>query len=144
MLESLFKIVQKISEYAPPSKFAQRKISRIRPCWSKSEGCEILAPLAKIRSRKKKCYGRNFEFWTLPLNQRGTNHVGPTLIQWQRSKLKIAAVTFFFTAPSPLIFFFTFDLTLTGYNYGSKTPNLENYHIFRMLWTCPLTWYHPR
>ena len=93
-------------------------------CCSKSKDCEILAPLAKIRSRKKKCYGRNFEFWTLPLNQRGTNHVGPTLIQWQRSKLKIAAVGFFFTPPSPLIFFFTFDLTLTGYNCSLKPPNL--------------------
>ena len=29
-------------------------------CWSKSDNCEILAPLAKIRSRKKKCCGHNF------------------------------------------------------------------------------------
>ena len=65
-------------------------------CCSKSDDCEILAPLAKIRSRKKKNHGRNFQFWALPLNQRGTNHDGPTLIQWQRSKLKITAVVFFF------------------------------------------------
>ena len=32
---------------------------------------------------------------------RGTNRVGPTLIQWQRSKLIIVAVSFFVT---PLIF----------------------------------------
>ena len=30
-------------------------------CCSKSEDCEILAPLAKIGSRKKKTHGRNFE-----------------------------------------------------------------------------------
>ena len=64
-------------------------------CCSKSKDCEILAPLAKIRGVTKKRHGHNNEFWALPLNQRGTNHVGPTLIQWQRSKLKIAAVTFF-------------------------------------------------
>ena len=64
-------------------------------CCSKSKDCEILAPLAKIRGVAKKRHGHNNEFWALPLNQRGTNHVGPTLIQWQRSKLKIAAVTFF-------------------------------------------------
>ena len=50
-------------------------------CWSKSEGCEILAPLAKIRGRKKKQHFLTGQFWALPLNQRGTNHVGPMLIK---------------------------------------------------------------
>ena len=113
-------------------------------CCSKSKDCEILAPLAKIRSRKKKNHGRNFQFWALPLNQRGTNHDGPTLIQWQRSKLKITAVVFFFTAPCPVDFFLKFDQTLTSHNYGLKPRNLENYHIFGILRTCPFTWYHPR
>ena len=45
----------------------------------------------------KKRHGHNFEFWAPPLNQRGTNRVGPTLIQWQRSKLIIVAVSFFLT-----------------------------------------------
>ena len=44
---------------------------------------------------KKKRHSYNFEFWAPKLNQRGTNMVGSTLIQWQRSKLKIVAVSFF-------------------------------------------------
>ena len=50
----------------------------------------------------------------------------------------------FFTAPSPLIFFLTFNPTLTVNNYGLKPRNLENYHIFGILWTCPFTWYNPK
>ena len=113
-------------------------------CCSKSDDCEILAPLAKIRSRKKKRYGRNFQFWALPLNQRGTNHDGSTLIQYQRSNFKITAVSFFVTAPFPVNFFFKFDQTLTSHNYGLKHWNLENYHIFGILRTSAFRWYHPR
>jgi len=51
------------------------------------------------RSRNKKRYGRNFEIWALILNQRGAIMIGSTLIQWQRSKMKITAVSFFVTAP---------------------------------------------
>ena len=29
-----------------------------------------------------------------------------------------------------ILSFFLFDLTFTAYNYGLKTPNPENYHIF--------------
>jgi hypothetical protein len=47
-------------------------------------------------------------------------------------------------APFPLIFFLTFDPTLTANNYGLKPLNLENYHIFGMVWTPAFTWYHPR
>ena len=46
----------------------------------------------------KKRYGHNIEFWALIRNQRGTNMVGSTLIQWQRSKLIIVAVSFFCNA----------------------------------------------
>ena len=113
-------------------------------CCSKSEDCEILAPLAKIGSRKKKTHGRNFELQVLTLNQRVTNHVGPTLIQCQDPKIKITAVGFFFTAPFRLIFFLKFYPTLTANNYGLKPSNFENYHIFGMLYACPLPWYHPR
>ena len=56
-------------------------------CRSKLDNCEILAPLAKIGSRKKKQHFLTGEFWTLPLNQPGTNHVGPMLIRWQGPKL---------------------------------------------------------
>ena len=43
----------------------------------------------------KKRHGHNIEFWGPPSNQRGPNMVGSTLIQWQRSKLIIVAVSFF-------------------------------------------------
>ena len=63
----------------------------------------------------KKRHGHNIEFWALTRNQRGTNMVGSTLIQWQRSKLIIVAVSFFRNASFPAIFFSEFDLTLTAY-----------------------------
>ena len=93
---------------------------------SKLTDCEILGPLPKIRGLTEKRHGHNNEFWALPLNQRGTNHVGPTLIQWQRSKLNIVAVSFFRSASFQAIFFSEFDLTLTANNYGLKPSNLEN------------------
>ena len=65
---------------------------------SKLTDCEILGPLPKIRGVKKKRHGHNNEFWALPSNQRWTNHVGPTLIPFQTSKLNIVAVTFFCVA----------------------------------------------
>ena len=54
------------------------------------------------------------------LNQRGTNHVGPTLIPYQSPKLIIVAVLIFRNASFPAIFFSEFDLTLTAYSYGLK------------------------
>ena len=41
----------------------------------KSEECEILGPVAKIRGHKKR-HGHNNEFWTLTWNQRGPRMVG--------------------------------------------------------------------
>ena len=112
-------------------------------CCSKSKDCEILAPLAKIRGVTKKRHGHNNEFWALPLNQRGTNHVGPMLIQWQGPKLKIVAVSFFFVTPrsSPLNFFLNFHPTLTAKNSGLKPSKLKNYNIFGILRTSAFSWY---
>ena len=63
-----------------------------RQCWVKIEERE--------RRCSKKRHGHNFEFWALSRNQRGTNHIGPTLIPYQSPKLNIADVTFFWTPPS--------------------------------------------
>ena len=62
---------------------------------SKLTDCEILGPLPKIRGVAKKRHGHNNEFWALPSNQRGSNMVDYTLIQWQCSKLIIVAVSYF-------------------------------------------------
>ena len=104
---------------------------------------EILGPLPKIRGVTKKRHGHNNEFWALPSNQRGTNHVGPTLIPYQSRKLNIVAVSFFCNARFYWNFFSKFDPTLSAYNYASKTPNLKNYHIFGILRTSAFTWYPP-
>ena len=47
------------------------------------------------RGTVKKRHGHNFEFWAPKLNQRGTNMVVSTLIQFQAVILKIVAVSFF-------------------------------------------------
>ena len=44
---------------------------------------------------KKKRHGHNFEFWAPKLNQRGTNMVVSTLIQFRAVIFKIVAVSFF-------------------------------------------------
>ena len=84
------------------------------------------------------------------MNQLIRNMVGYRLIRFQDLKRKIAAVTFFFTVPSQLIFFVKFDPTLSAHNYAPKTPNLKNYHIFGKLWspesrvwTLAFTWRYP-
>ena len=65
---------------------------------SKSEDFEILSPLPKIRGVAKKRHGHNNEFWALPLNQRVTTPNRHTLIPYQRRKLIIVAVSFFWNA----------------------------------------------
>ena len=77
------------------------------------------------------------------MNQRGTNPIGPTLIQWRRSKLKIVAVSFFFNTDFGCQQNWKFEWTLEADNYGLKPPNLKNYNIFGMLRTSPFPWYHP-
>ena len=104
---------------------------------------KFLGPLQKIRGVTKKRHGHSNEFWALPSNQRGTNHVGHTLIQWQGSKINIVAVSFFCDASFPGKKFSEFDPTLTANNFGLKPPNLKNYHIFGIARTFSFTWYPP-
>ena len=47
----------------------------------------------------------------------------------------IVAVSFFVTPLSDDFFFFNFNPILTANNSGLKPQNLENFNIFRMLWT---------
>ena len=89
----------------------------------KSESVTII-----MRCQKKR-HGHNNEFWALPLNQRGTNPIGPTLIQWRRSKLKIVAVSFFLDTAFGCKKIWKFEWTLEADNYGLKPPNLKNYNI---------------
>ena len=53
----------------------------------------------KLWAVTKKRHGHNFENYGSKLNQRWNNHVGPTLIQFRSPKLKIVAVSFFWTSP---------------------------------------------
>ena len=64
---------------------------------SKMDESEKTGPSPKISGVQKKRHGHNFENYGSKLNQRWNNHVGPTLIQWRRSELKIVAVSFFLT-----------------------------------------------
>ena len=107
---------------------------------SKTDESEKTGPSSKLRGVTKKRHGHNFQFWALSRNQRGTNHIGPTLIPWQSSKLKIVAVSFFCDASSPLNFFFNFHSTLTANNSGLKPSKLKNYHIFGILRTSAFRW----
>ena len=50
---------------------------------------------------------------------------------------------FFCDASFPAKNFSEFYHTLTANNFGLKTLNLENYHIFRMLWMSAFKWYRP-
>ena len=97
----------------------------------------------RATSVAKKRHGHNNEFWALPLNQRGTNPIGPTLIQWRRSELKIVAVSFSFNPDFGCQQIWKFEWTLEADNYGLKPLNLKNYNIFGILRTSPFSWYHP-
>ena len=77
------------------------------------------------------------------MNQRGTNPIGPTLIQWRRSELKIVAVSFFLDTAFGCKKNWKFEWTLEADNYGLKPPNLKNYNIFGILRMSPFSWYHP-
>ena len=111
-------------------------------------GCQSLVKFEeKIdwkRSRKKKTHGRNFEIWALILNQRGAIMVGSTLIQWQCSKLKITAVSFFYgslfllTEPK-----FHSRLTLSSNNSRSKPHTPNKFHIFGIVRTSAFRWPYP-
>ena len=105
------------------------------------EESQKTGPSSKIRGVKKKRHGHNNECWALKLNQRGTIHVRPMLIQFQAQKINIVAVSFFFNASFPWNCFFNFDPTLTANYSGLKSLNFENYHIFGNLRTSAFTWY---
>ena len=107
------------------------KVSTWRKKWKRHDNYAV----------SKKRHGHNNEFWALPLNQRGTNHVGPMLIQWRRPKLKIVAVSFFFDTAFGCKKNWKFEWTLEADNYGLKPPNLKNYNIFGILRTSPFSWY---
>ena len=112
-------------------------------CWSKSDKCEILAPLAKIRGVTKKRHGHNFDFWDLKRIARRPHHVRRPGYSFQAPKIKIVAVSFFRNASFLEFFFSEFDPTLTANSYGLKPSNLKNYHIFGILRTFSFTWYPP-
>ena len=83
---------------------------------SKSEDCEILAPLAKIRGVTKKRHGHNNEFWCLKRIAGPTNHVRRPCYSCQAQEINIVAVSFFCDASIPAKKFSEFDHTLTAYN----------------------------
>ena len=109
----------------------------LNPSYWLSKLGENLRKNSEERRCQKKRHGHNFEFWALPLNQRGTNHVGPMLIQWRRSKLKIVAVSFFLNTDFGCQQNWKFEWTLEADNYGLKPLNLKNYNIFGFLMVPP-------
>ena len=70
-------------------------------CCSKSEDCEILAPLAKIRGVTKKRHGHNNEFWGLKRIAGPPNHVRRPCYSFQDPQINIVAVSFFCDASFP-------------------------------------------
>ena len=63
---------------------------------SKSTESEILSLSSKLCGVQKNRYGYNIAILVKSLNQHGPNRYVFRLIQWQKSKLKIVAVSFFF------------------------------------------------
>ena len=109
-------------------------------CWSKSDNCEFLAPLAKIRGVTKKRHGHNNDFWGPKRIAGRPHHVRRPGYSFQAPKIEIVAVSFFLNASFPAIFFSEFDPTLTANNYGLKPDTLNKSHIFGKLWTSAFTW----
>ena len=110
---------------------------------SKLTDCEILGPLPKIRGVAKKQHSETNEFWGLKRRSGRPNHVRAPWSSFRLTKISIDGVLFFCDTTFHRIFFFNFDLTLTANNYGLKTPNLKNYHIFGILRAFSFTWYLP-
>jgi hypothetical protein len=97
----------------------------------------------KLWGVTKKRHGHNFQNFGSKSNQRGTMWVSSTLIRFGAEILKIVAVSFFFNGPSLLFLKLKFELTSGAHNSASKSPNLENYHIFGILRTSAFTWSYP-
>ena len=108
--------------------------------WSKSTESEILSSSSKIVGVKKKRHGHNFQNFGSILNQRQSNPLFSTLIQYGTEIWKIVAVSFFFNAANLPRKILRFDPTLSSHNSSLKSPNLEKYHIFGKPWTSAFTW----
>ena len=111
-------------------------------CWSKLEDSEILAPLAKIRGRKKKV--------TLTISKIKSCHqisLETTLfhLRWFNMKPQFCFLNawLFFSAPFPTIFFYKFDPTSTAINRDLNHVNHHVPHIFWKLRPCSFTWSYP-
>ena len=73
---------------------------------SKSEDCEILSPLPKIRGVAKKQHSVNIEFWVPKLKLVEDNPIGYIEFEFRASNPKIGQVLFFCNAS----FFFKISL----------------------------------
>ena len=62
---------------------------------SKSEDCEILSPLPKIRGVAKKQHSVNIEFWVLKRISARDNPIGYSFYSFRASNPKIGRVLFF-------------------------------------------------
>jgi len=108
--------------------------------WSKSTESEILSSSSKIVGVQKKRHGHNFQNFGSILNQRQSNPLFSTLIQYGTEIWKIVAVSFFLDTATLWKKILRFDPTLSSHNSGLKSPNLEKYHIFGKPWTSAFTW----
>ena len=108
--------------------------------WSKSTESEILSLSSKIVGVTKKRHGHNFQNFGSILNQRQSNPLFSTLIQYGTEIWKIVAVSFFLNAANLLRKILRFDPTLNSHNSGLKPSNCEKYHIFGKPWTSAFTW----
>ena len=93
---------------------------------SKSEDCEILSPLPKIRAVTKKQHSVNNEFWVPKRISAEDNPIGYSFYSFRASNHKIGRVLFFRDGS----FFLKFDLTLTAHNDGLNHRNPYVSHIF--------------
>ena len=100
----------------------------------------FLSLSSKIVGVTKKRHGHNFQNFGSILNQRQSNPLFSTLIQYGTEIWKIVAVSFFLNAANLPRKILRFDPTLCSHNSGLKSPNLEKYHIFGKPWTSAFTW----
>ena len=77
------------------------------------------------------------------LNQRQSNPLFSTLIQYGTEIWKIVAVSFFLDTATLWKKILRFDPTLNSHNSGSKHRSIENHHIFRFVRTSAFTWCSP-
>ena len=97
----------------------------------------------EIMRCQKKSHGHNFQNWASLSNQRGTNPLGPTLIRWGGSILKIVAVTFFCYGSSLLLKKMKFESTSGAHNSELNHLHPHMSYIFGKPWACSSTWCNP-